>query len=83
MKGEKTKKEVLGAIDQVINALTAFSDRIDREVELLVRADGTACLMGAEAATIAGESATGFEELKSFDSFDALWRYLQARGAAA
>jgi hypothetical protein len=75
---ETMKADVLDAIGEVIEALTAYSDRQDREVELLIRADGTACLMGAEAATLAGETATGFEEIATFDSFMDLWAHLVA-----
>ena len=75
-RAQTTKAEVLDAIGEVIEALTAYSDREDREVELLVRADGTACLMGADPMTAAGESASGFEEIASFDSFADLWSAL-------
>lgn len=77
------KADVRDAIGEVIDALTAYSDRESREVELIVRADGTACLMGAEAATVPGEAATGFEEIESFDSFADLWSALTASEVGA
>ena len=77
------KSDVLNSINEVIMALTAYSEREDREVELIVRADGTACLMGAEAGTVAGEPAAGFEEIASFDAFADLWAHLTAAGVAA
>jgi hypothetical protein len=70
------RADVLDAIGEVIEALTLYSDRQDREVELIIRADGTAGLMGAEAFTVAGEPATGFDEIASFDSFAELWAEL-------
>lgn len=83
MNRDVMKADILDAIGEVIEALTAYSDREDREVELIVRADGTACLMGAEAATVAGEPATGFEEIASFDTFADLWAHLMAAEVAA
>jgi hypothetical protein len=75
-----TKADVVDSFSEVIDALTALADREDREMELIVRTDGTACLMGAELMTPAGESATGFEEVARFESFDELWAYLHAEG---
>jgi hypothetical protein len=71
-----TKIELLDVINEVIEAVAAFADRLDREVEVVLRTDGTLALMVAEESTIAGAPATGFEELQSFDSFDDFWRYL-------
>ena len=76
------KADVIDSINEVIDALAKFSDRIDREVELVVRTDGTAALMGAEAGTVAGEPADGFEEIESFDSIPELWTFLEMAEAA-
>ena len=72
-----TKADVIDAMGELTDALVAFSDRIDREVELILRADGTASLMGAEEGTAAGETATGFVQLEEFDSIGELWTFLQ------
>lgn len=42
------KLQVIERIDEVIAALAAYEDRTDRRVELIVRSDGSCCLMGEE-----------------------------------
>ena len=83
MNRDVMKSDILDAFGEVIEALTSYSDREDREVELIVRADGTACLMGADPMTAAGESASSFEEIASFDIFADLWAHLTAAEVAA
>ena len=78
-----TKTDVIDAMGELTDALTAFADREDREVELIVRTDGTAALMGAEPATVAGDPAMGFEQIAEFDSIDELWLYLRMAEVAA
>jgi hypothetical protein len=82
MAGQISKADVIDCINEVIDALAKFSDRIDREVELVVRPDGTATLMGAEAGTVAGEPASGFKEIESFDSLPEMWAFLKMAEAA-
>ena len=81
MSGQTTKADVLDAIGEVIEALTLYSDREDREVELVVRAEGTASLMGAEGTTAAGESEKCFEEIATFETFAELWAALTGEQA--
>ncbi len=83
MAGDISRFDVIDAFSEVVDAMTSFADRIDREVELVVRPDGTASLMGAEEGTAAGEPATGFEEIEAFDSFADLWAFLQLGEPAA
>lgn len=72
-----TKDEVLDGIGGLVDALTAYADRIDKEVELIVRTDGTASLMVEDGTQPAGEAASGFGEVEAFDSFSDLWVFLQ------
>jgi hypothetical protein len=78
-----TKADVIDSYVEIVDALTAFADREDREIELIVRTDGTAVLMGSAGATVAGEPATAFDPIKEFDCFEDLWMYLQMAEAAA
>lgn len=83
MAGDISKADVIDAFGEIVDAMTAYADRIDREVELIVRTDGTASLMGAMAGCVAGEPADGFEEIEAFDSIEDLWAFLQMAEAAA
>lgn len=74
-----TKADVIGAIDELIEGLSAFADRADREVELILRTDGTALLMGSEAFTLRNEPATGFEEIEQFASISELQDFLSCK----
>ncbi len=69
-----TKADVIEAVDELVDALARFSARAGREIELIVRADGTASLMGGD------EPATSFEEVARFDSVSDLWTYLNLAG---
>ena len=48
IKGDITKADVIDLFTELADELTAYADRIDREIELIVRPDGTALLMGGE-----------------------------------
>jgi hypothetical protein len=84
-KKDVMKTGILDAFEEVIWALALYQDREEREIELIVRSDGTACLMGASDAGVwaSGESGTGFEEIASFESFDELWEALTATEGTA
>jgi len=83
MNGDITKADVLDSIGEVVDAMTAFADRTDQEIELIERTDGTATRMGGEEPLEAGGMATSFDEIRSFDSIADLWEYLQMAEVAA
>ena len=78
LKGDITKADVIDMFAELTDVLTAYADRIDREIELIVRPDGTAALMGGGRTCLAGEPADYFEEIASFDNFVDLWSHLTA-----
>jgi hypothetical protein len=80
-KGSISKTDVLDALTELIDALTVYSDGTGREVELILRADGTATLMVASE-TFQGGPADSFEELSNCESMDELWTLLQAEAQA-
>jgi DNA-binding XRE family transcriptional regulator len=66
-----TWADVLEVIDELIEALTGYQNRTERDVELILRPDGTATLMvGME---FEPRPATGFEVIAEFDSIADLW----------
>jgi hypothetical protein len=70
-----TKLRVIERIDELISALCAYEDRMDRKVELIVRSDGSCCLMGEEDTAhvlFSDDVEPAFEAIKEFDGFDAL-----------
>jgi len=70
------RKDVIDGVDELVALLGLFQERLLREVELVVRPDGSCTLMQAMDREPAGESASGFEELARFDSIQQLLRYL-------
>jgi hypothetical protein len=74
---------VIEAIDELIQLLAAFQEKLGREVELSLQTDGTAWLMVAEEFTLSNERSSGFEELAHFDGFQQLVAYLEAGPEAA
>ena len=71
------KAAVIERIDELIPALMAYEDRIDRFVELIVRPDGTCLLMGGD------PNGECFEEIGGFRSIEDLVLELQFGGFAA
>ena len=76
IKGDITKADVIDLFTELADELTAYADRIDREIELIVRPDGTALLMGASPTCVAGADVDCFEQIAEFDNFVDLWSEL-------
>ncbi len=83
MKGDINKADVIDLFGELTDALTLYADRLDREVELIVRPDGTAVLMAASPTCVAGADVDCFEELAVFDNFVDLWSELMQGEAPA
>ncbi len=71
------REQLIEHIDAVIAAMAAFQARIGREVEVIVRTDGSFSLMTGD------EEGTSFEEAKRFESIEYLMFELQLGGFPA
>lgn len=74
------KADVLAVIDEVIDRLAKFSERIGRQVELIVNPDEGFTVMVAEESYSdrPEELATGYESAAQFIDFGALMNYLES-----
>jgi hypothetical protein len=63
---------IVMCIDTLIDGLTTLQAKLGRDVELIVRPDGSLSLTVAEILSPPGETASGFEEVASFESVDEL-----------
>jgi hypothetical protein len=68
--------EIVAAIDELVGALAKFSERVGRDVELIVDAGGTLTVMVVEEFT-GGVEPGAFEQAGVFESVGSLWAYLE------
>lgn len=68
--------EIVAAIDQLIDALARFSNRIDREVELVIDTGGLLTVMVADEMTPSNEAANSFDQAGIFENIESLLFYL-------
>ena len=66
----RVKKAIVEAFDELVAAMVVYEERLGREIELSVRADGMIALM------VGDETAESFEQVAVFDDIEDLWAVL-------